>query len=757
MKSRQKHQNFNFMAILMQRAWNVQVQSKEAAREQRFVISGASLNNGPHPGTVGSPAVFVSGNSWSIVIQSKSPDGWVNSTEKIQFPSSAFSGFNIASDDRGGGLVSDLDFNDLVLHCTPVSNSGVTDYFMFGNVSCYEGYCWWNPCFRNYIVIDSAIKLQEALKYPIVRDYIEKVYPDRIFEQPIKRPIPIPDPAPFKPLMLPLQETALMPNKEVGIFRKNEPAVTGNSKALSAESRQLATDSFSFLGSRSLNSNVAVSKTIDIDRVKLAGIIDKFYYCNVNTMPSAVLQFLEYDRTNSELAGGAYTGTGAREILGYAITDSFGNYVFRFQRTLSQSLEEISVDTASGESFFTTVQPDVIVQLLDAANPSVVLYESGLYSNVPSFKNINICFPCASTVKACNGQGIIQYIGDLLVIKGTTGTRGGDGNLLGSDGKISNSFLKCAAWSGQLKLIACLKETSIKYYTVCYKLPSQLLWNYVEEPCTLPKFNGVDSLPVATSIRSNTLSLHIDGGPIQNNIHGYINVANASDADAWITTTNLKALLTTGYYIANAGTVEFRVEGYDAAGNKIASVDETIDLYLDNKWVEADLDPNISLGGSTLGNCALFTLPNTGGVVTDEKAPITVRFRAKQDNGFMGLYAVTIAKGAVGNQNLTRTSAAALIPLTTALPTGAGQQAVGREYTDLVQLNSCFFSGTPQEPTSVGDYLELTIRPENNWLEPDQTFCAFRVLVNGNIRHTTGEYHNPYYQTGEVLIGIQRP
>ena len=738
------------MAILMQGAWNIQVQSKEAARDQRFVISGADLNNGAHPGTIGSAAVFVRGSSWNIVIQSKSPEGWVNSTEKIHFPSSAFSGFNIASDDRGGGLVSDLDFNDLVLHCSPVTNSGVTDYFMYGNVSCYEGLCWWNPCFRDWVVIDTAIKLQEALKYPIMRDYIEKVYPDRIFEQPVKKPIPIPDPVPFKPLMLPLQGNTLLPGKETGIFRSE--AYSANSKA-ALNIKEDTTSRFSFAGTKSL-ANAAVSKTFDIDRVKVAGIIDKFFNCQVNTMPSAILRFLEYDRTNAELAGGAYTGTGTREILGYAITDSFGNYVFRFQRTLFQSLNEINVDTAATESIFTTVQPDVIVQLLDAANTSIVLYESGLYSNVTPFKNINICFPCSSTFKPCDGQGIIQYIGDLLVIKGTTGTRGGDGNILGSDGKISNAFLKCAAWSGTLNLIACLRDEKIKYYTVRYKRPVDFTWSFVEEGYTLPRFNGIDPLPVPTSIRSNFLSLQVDG-IMQNNVHGYINVANASDSSSWVTTSNLKAKLTTSLYIQNTGTVSFWLEAYNSGGIKIA--EETIDLYLDNKWVEADLDPNISLGGATLGNCALFTLPNANGVVTDEKAPVTVRFRAKQDNGFMGAYVVTIAKGAVGNQNLTRTSPAAFIPLTTALPTGAGQQAVGREYSDTLQLNSCFFSGTPQEPTSVGDYYELTIRPENNWLDADQTFCAFRILVNGHIRHTTGEDHNPYYQTGEVLIGIQRP
>jgi hypothetical protein len=42
------------------------------------------------------------------------------------------------------------------------------------------------------------------------------------------------------------------------------------------------------------------------------------------------LTFEEYDRTLVEQAGGPYTGTGNRRLLGDTITDMFGNYVFRF-------------------------------------------------------------------------------------------------------------------------------------------------------------------------------------------------------------------------------------------------------------------------------------------------------------------------------------------------------------------------------------------------------------------------------------------
>ncbi len=750
------------MAILMQGSWNIQVTQKNAARDQRLIITGAATGNGTHPGVVGSPIVSVTGADWNITIQSKAGSTWLNSTEKIQFPSSASSGFNIHSDDATA--TPDKDFDDLIIHCNPVAASGATDYFAYGNVSCYKGFCRFNPCFPGYLVIDSAVALREALQYPVLRDYIKKVYPDKIFEAPIKPPFPFPGPPPFTPLMLPLQNDDLLPRKEATIFRRE---LTDRQKDTKKEASWGA-ETFVPISSARFSKFTVSNTSSLIDRVKLAGLTDKLRLsCHTEALPSSILRIIEYDRTTAEKAGGAYTGTGGRQVLGYAITDSFGNYVFRFHRTDFDDLSEVDSDAAVGENIFVQAKPDLIIQLLDPFDTGIVLHETALNANVSTFKRINICFPCTKGPKACNGQGIIQYIGDLLVISGATGTRGGDGNILGSTGKISNSSLLCAAWRGRLNLIACLSNDVIKFYTVRYKRPSESasLWKLVTEDSRLPKFNGVDPLPVSTSIR-RIRTIELDG-VVTPNVACYENVENSVNANEWIAITNKKADLSTSIYvndklfIAQQGTIQFRIEGYDAAGNKIVSVDETIDLYFDNRWLEADIDPNVQLGSTTLGNCALFTLPFTVvagvNVVSDERVPVTIRFRAKQASGFMGQYALTIAKGAIGNIALTRTVPAPAVPHTTALPTSAGQTSVGRIYSDSVNLVSCFFSGTPDEPGSTGDYIELVIRPENNWLEADQNFCAYRIRVDGYIRHTDGENHNPNYSTNEVLIGIERP
>ncbi len=290
----------------MQHTWDIRVTQKSAAREQRFVVAGAATNNGPHPGVVGSPVVTVRGSSWSIVIQSKIGTTWVNSTEQIQFPTSAASGFSILSDDYGAN--PDLDFNDLVLHCTPVATSGATDYFTYGNVSCYTGICWRNPCFRGFIVIDSLQALTEALRYPQLKDYLKKVYPDRLFEVPVKLPIPQPDPPPFIPMMLPVQGDALLPQKEATLFRRE---IAEKVATKSAGAKAAAEETFIPVGTARYRGLLTDNTAVFTDRNQLATLLDKFrFICDVNPMPFSILRFLEYDRTNAELAGGPYTGTG---------------------------------------------------------------------------------------------------------------------------------------------------------------------------------------------------------------------------------------------------------------------------------------------------------------------------------------------------------------------------------------------------------------------------------------------------------------
>lgn len=755
------------MAILMHGSWNVQVTQKFASRDQRFIVSGASSGNGVHAGVVGTN-VLVTGSSWSIQVQNKNGTVWQNSTEKIVISPAPCTGFTLASDDGGGTGTGDSDFNDLVLRCTTVATSGATDYIVYGHVSYYEGLCFLNPCWRDWIVIDHFPALQKALEYPELRNYIKKVYPERLIRKPgIPQPPNPPDP-PFKPIMLPLLSNQLIPQREATVFKVDRSAQDDSKRKAKEET---VANRLTAVSSITLNRDVS-SIVTTVDKAKLGRIVDKFpFYCNVQSYVSALLRFVEYDRSVAELAGGAYTGIGMREILGNVITDSFGNYIFRFQRSDYEDAVELETDVAGGESFVTQRKPDLLVQILDPTNVNRVMYESGLYANINTCRRIDICIPksvIGTTVNPCAGQSVIQYVGDIYLGEDSSSNRGGLGYTLHSSGRISGNGLSCAAWKGKLNLISCrFTDPAIAYYTVRYRR-SGIGWTNVEEDMWL--INVSSGSPVNTSVRT-TQNLSVDGAPLAPT-RCYFNVEapppTLPQPAGWITSINYKAFLNTGNYtgITGRGRVEFRIEGYKADGSKIPSIDETIALYLDNHNWTVELDEDISMDGTTLGNCALFTLPSNGAGGVVEDAPIEVRFVANQESGFMGAYSLSIGKGAIGNINLIKSgnhlpSGWNSLPNTT--PFADGTTAVGRSYSfnSAVHAASCpVFNGTIDEigADSDGDFIKIKVKPATRWLEVGQNFCAFRLRIDGHIRHTDGDtYWNHHFSSNEVLIGIERP
>src|SRR5215470_8430006 len=147
------------MAITMQGAWTVAVKSKSAAFAQRFIISNAASGNGTYAGDVGTPPVFVTGDHWSISIQNAPTAGhWVDSADQITFPTVAAGKvqFDIQSNDAG----PDQDFNDLILTCSAPQT--LTDFFLYGHVSYYDDFCIFNPCWRDWLVIETPIALANA-------------------------------------------------------------------------------------------------------------------------------------------------------------------------------------------------------------------------------------------------------------------------------------------------------------------------------------------------------------------------------------------------------------------------------------------------------------------------------------------------------------------------------------------------------------------------------------------------------------------
>ncbi len=333
------------MAITMQGNWTVSVKSKTAAFQQRFVIQGSDSADGVYAGDVSTPPVHVTGAQWTIAIEHL-PTGkgatWKPSAERLGTPS-AMGGqivFDILSNDTG----ADQDYDDLVLTCSMAQSP--TDYVVYGRVRSYAGLCRANPCFPFYFVIDTSLQLAELLKYPSLRETLERLYGDRIrqFEKRVPfPPIPEPDPPPFRPMMVPLRSA---PPEEAG----GSQAVPEMSVAARSSRLPLGTAVF----------NNELSYVRDFARFK-----DAFkFYCEVKNQPGLLLRFVEYDRTEDELAGGPYTGTGDRQTLGLTVTDEQGNYLFRFTQTLTDIAAETEDVVSGGAPLATQLRPDLLVQVV---------------------------------------------------------------------------------------------------------------------------------------------------------------------------------------------------------------------------------------------------------------------------------------------------------------------------------------------------------------------------------------------------------
>jgi hypothetical protein len=467
-----------------------------------------------------------------------------------------------------------------------------------------------------------------------------------------------------------------------------------------------------------------------------------------------VLRFQEYDRTNAELAGGPYTGEGNRENLGVCVTDKNGNYIFRFSRSIAQFLEEADVDVAVGEDEVLQAQPDIIVQFLDPGATTGVAYESAPYWNVPLLKRINVCIPKGNLGRlptACQGENAIQAIGNIFIgAPQPDGTRVGFNNFLGAEGRITakNTLpgtpqARCAAWAGILDLFACfLDQPDVHYYTIRFRrrLPdmSWSPWAFFQQEYRHPKianihlpgYNGdiVGPLPGAPH-------LHVDGGTAVP-VPTYLNIENDN---AWVFThRDRKAFIYSWLYAPEPGVVEFRIEGYNSGGHKINPADDTIRLFIDNTSPVYQII-DVTMLGQAGSDCALFILP-----AGQPGAPLTVRFKANQMQGFMNSYALSVRKGNIGSFGIS----------------GTGPGATSDNYIHGDDLLCNQFQGTLDDPTADAyGVVTANIEPTagSGWLEANQPFCTFAVNLGCSTRVTNG-YNTAVYDYGptQYLLGIQK-
>lgn len=447
-----------------------------------------------------------------------------------------------------------------------------------------------------------------------------------------------------------------------------------------------------------------------------------------------------------------------------------GNYIFRFRRDLSDVLGEWFADTAPGESISQSIRPDLIAQLLGGEGGTTVICETGMYANIPQLRRLNICFSADKVEElppACDQHGnIIQTLGNIYLgpLNPATGRRDGFSNHLSNEGIVTardsapTPNVSCAAWKGTLTVYGCMNNPAIQFYAVRYvnltALAAQAapnsVWREIPESLTQRRYDSLYPGITHTENVEVEMPLALGGGP-KVSAKAFRNI-EVDSTKPWLAKSRItKAVLFSGNY--QNGPVSFRFEGFDQDGNAVPGADEIVTLYIDNAPVSRDILDTVTMGTTPLGNCALFTLPEG-----EPGKGIKVKFKVDQPSGFMNHYALSMTKGATGAFSVQPNVVNAEFP-----GAGPAMNAVanrGRRFVYGGNPHACDlrFRGTPNETLldALG-YYETELTPSSGrWLEPNQTFCAFSIDLNGRSRHTNGTTGYPKFSATRVLIGIQK-
>ena len=761
------------MYITMQGNWNVSVKSKSAAFAQRFVICGAITGNGTYSGVVGAATVPVTGSLWTINIQNNPGSGFQNSDSRIKFPSVVGSNivFDIESNDAG----SDTDFDDLILTCKTPNNWN--EYVMYGNASCYSGSCYFNPCYRGWLVIESQVAFEAALKNPYLSYAIKELYPERI-PPVIVNPNP-PDPGPFKPLMINLTNTSQAAGRVANVYNKlkiDEQAHVVTKKGAAVENAATVSEIrlvksipvAAGAGVRSMSYNLSA-----IAELK-AGIRR---FCVTEKLPFISLDFTDYDRTFAELNGSPYLGNGNRTPLGSAATDMNGNYIFRFTRSFNESLEDFLSDVAVGENQFSAYRPDVIVSVPNSTPGGPVLYESAPHWNIANLYHLNLCFPCNKvkpTVHCFNGN-LIEQLGN-VAIGGTQNTTGSTlpanldrfqyGNHLHADGTVSVQILPNqagfhatnACWFGLIDWKGCMYNIQrqagdpiISYYTIRFRKPGGS-WQFVNEAYT-HRIRRSTNPPGYTGdlVGPYPMTLNV-GGTATPNVPAYRNIQKEMQLDniPWENADSGRFMQMNSaiYEAGTPGKVYFMVEGYDAAGNFVAGARDLIALFIDNSFINYSLD-NVWFTDDGVNviksDCNLYRMTDAA-----LNSPLQITFKANDSMGFIENYTLGFSKCG---------SAFGVNELMGGIPKPGISSGTNPSAVDIISYIP--FRGTA-DLSKFGDANSHTIEytpklPNTKWLNPGEYYTMLFVSLNASKRQTNGYNSGLYSASGTgAVVAVER-
>ncbi len=761
------------MIISMQGNWEVAVKSKNASYQHRFIIQGAASGNGSHNGTTGT-SINVTGDQWTIAIQNKPHSGWQLSDTQIKFPKQIGGNyeFEIWSNDAG----SDEDFNDLILTCsTPVN---INDFILYGNVKLYSGRCIFNPCRKFPFIIETYPGLKKALKNPLIKDWVRKYYPERIPQENEDLNPPNPEPY-FKPVVFDLSGEAMQPKSTLNYVRSKNPKEKedqekeekNNGKNAKESLSEMAASNFQLLSSSTKPATLERISALSEDRIKLATDIGGlFHACSTEAGSNLTLTFEEYDRTAGELSGGAYTGTGNRQLLGDTITDMHGNYIFRFSFDMTFPGLADSSDIAPGEDVNTVMFPDVIVKIVDYS-PHEVRYESAPYYNISNLKRIDLCLPKSQVyvTSTCFNGNLIGSLGNVFIGGNQNSSastfpanlrRYGNSNKLESNGVISvNSSLagflvKCAAWKGKIDMKGCMydsaknaAENKIVWYTIRIRRSGTPGWEYVSQNYKHPKFSK-RNLPNYTGDDVGPFYPNA-GGTLNGEVAAYKNIQREAFVDGvdWeFSNIDRFMQLNTALYdfisgVRTPGTFYVRVDGYDSSGALVPDATDLIPLFIHNNGLNFQLtSPSFNDPLINPTDCRLYRLTDA-----QMKTPIEFAFQANDPYGFVNKYNLNIERcpnsaldlNANIEGNFTIAGKYTFVGIDhNNDPT---ERAIG-SYPSNAQDACTGYTGSQEDFTNPG-MIDVQIEPTasaGGWIKPGEYFTVYTFDLTATQRVTNG-------------------
>lgn len=436
------------------------------------------------------------------------------------------------------------------------------------------------------------------------------------------------------------------------------------------------------------------------------------------------------------MAGGAYTGDGNREILGTTTTDENGNYIFRFSRSYGEAGNESFVDTAVGEDPSAQAFPDLIVQIVDTTNPTGYSFETAVARNITPLRRINLCVP-----KSKIPGGAVPSTGELIELIGNVNVLPAAGRL-SAEGRVSTANpgqggepagIECAAWHGGLRVRGEIGNHANQAYTVRYRRVGTSEWTFHTTNETRYRVAYEKIGPFFDRL------LQV---PDQGSINAPYYKSTEDPAEGFLFSDRpLKAVLHTGSWGLTPGPVDIRIDAYNAAGISVKNA--TVRLYIDNTTPTVAIH-SISLGGNAVSisgsDCTLMSV-GEGSLATLE-----VGFIAKQDQGFVGSYHLSVSRCNEGVEFPTTQ-----VP-GTARPSGT--------YThNPAACDTNLFRGTSDDVpfSDINGNVETQLNPVNPWLGATEPFTIIRVGLVVTKRATDGQDGGiHHFYAGTKVFGIQK-